>query len=117
MKRLANISIAFTTLILLVLGSGGISVERCACSGKTQFLTLSDFNCCPTEGTCMTVTSAHLSDSSLPDQVDMPQLSPVIIHTAEWQPLLCSIIHTDSDLLSSAGYPPPRFSLTTVLRV
>ena len=117
MKRLANISITFTTLILLILGSGGISVERCACSGKTHFLTLGEPNCCPTEGTCMTVTSAHLSDSSLPDHIDLPQLSPIIIHTAEWQTLLCSIIHTDSGLLSSAGYPPPRFSLTTVLRV
>lgn len=119
MRFVANIAITFTTLILLTFGAGGISVMKCACSGKTTFLTMSNVDCCPTEGNCMSVTTVELSDSSLPDHVDAPELMPVTVEiTTLHAPL--SAPHSPIFALHSSlsqGYPPPRLSLTTVLRV
>lgn len=72
MKRLANILITVTVLVLLTFCGGGIGVVKCACSGKVSFLLPDRQGCCPTEGGCMTVTTLQVSDSHLADGVDVP---------------------------------------------
>lgn len=119
MRIVANIAITFTTLIMLTFGVGGISMTKCACSGKTTLLTINNNNCCPTEGNCMSVTTVQLSESILPDNVEAPELMPAMLETSAlhaslspFYPSLYTLHHT-----LPMGYPPPRLPLTTVLRV
>lgn len=119
MRIVANISITLTTLILLVFGAGGVSVTKCACSGKTSLLTMSDAGCCPSEGGCMSVTSVQLSDSDLPVHFDAPELMPAVVSLPAFQ---CSLPAPQSQFFMphtplSTGYPPPQLPLTTVLQV
>ncbi|MGX8712057.1 MAG: hypothetical protein ACSW8I_00010 [bacterium] len=114
---MANISITFTTLILLTFGAGGVSLAKCACSGKTSLLTMNDFGCCPSEGDCMTVTTVQLSDSDLPVHVDAPQLIAVAMEAPEWTPAVKATVLCQPGIRLSEGCPPPCLSLTTVLRV
>ena len=62
MRKVANIIISATVLILLVFGTGGLSLMKCSCSGKVTFVTPSD-GCCPSEGNCMTVKIWKVSDA------------------------------------------------------
>lgn len=83
MRTVANISVTFTTLILLLFGASGIGVERCLCTGKMAPLTLSGGNfctsgddCCPHEADnhneqgCDTVTIVELSTSAPTSRVE-----------------------------------------------
>ena len=65
MKRIANIVVSFTVLILLLFGTGGLSLMRCSCSGKVSLVLPTDKSCCPTEGNCMTVKVWKVSDAAL----------------------------------------------------
>ena len=52
MKVFANISVTFTTLILLLFGASGIGVERCICTGKTTLVLPGAQDFCAGEDDC-----------------------------------------------------------------
>lgn len=52
MKVLANISVTFTTLILLLFGASGIGMERCICTGKTTVMLPGAHDFCTDEEDC-----------------------------------------------------------------
>lgn len=118
MRRLANISVTFTTLILLLFGASGITVAKCACSGKAKVPVMEDVGCCPSERGCMEITSIHLSASDLPVHLDAPQLHPFLLPLSEgtaWdmEPTLA----TRAVGCRHAPLSPPVRSLSFVLRV
>lgn len=83
MRHFTNIAATLTALIILIICGGGINFTKCACSGKVFLITPADMNCCPNEGDCMTVTSLHVSESALPNNMDMPAPSIVALPMAE----------------------------------
>ena len=117
MRRLVNITILFITLILTIFGSSGVSIAKCACSGKTTFLSLGKDNCCPQERDCITVSSVHLSASILPDHTDVPDQPLFVIETTSNTPVLFTVDATGNENRRAPVYSPPRLQLTTVLRV
>ena len=64
MKRTSEIVISFTVLILLMFGTGGLSLEKCSCSGKVRFVLPADGPRCPKKGSCMTVKIWKVSDAA-----------------------------------------------------
>ena len=64
MKRIASIVISFTVLILLLFGTGGLSLMKCSCTGKVTLLLPTEGNCCPQERSCMTVKVWKVSDAT-----------------------------------------------------
>ena len=64
MKRIANIVVSFTVLILLLFGTGGLSLMKCSCSGKVSLVLPTDGSCCPQEGGCMAVRVWKVSDAA-----------------------------------------------------
>ena len=116
MKQLSSIIISVTTLVLLVFGAGGLGLTKCACSGRTALLTLDDRGCCPGEGGCKTVTVVSMPDSDVPDQCwNAPILNCTSIQAFTLQqPDSCLL---RPSIIPLTFYSPPRFTLTTVLRV
>ncbi|MBO4306909.1 MAG: hypothetical protein J5848_01185 [Bacteroidales bacterium] len=78
MKHFSYISIAFTTLILLVFGSGGVGIEKCACSGKISIANPLSEDCCPNESGCMMVTVVQLSSGEMQHCTDVPMPYPFL---------------------------------------
>ena len=116
MKHLSGIIISLTTLVMLVFGAGGLGLTKCACSGRTTLLILDDVGCCPTEGDCMTVTVVSMADSDVPDHgCDAPVLdcAAVLIPNLE----IRNSKFESRIPIPDPVYSPPRFTLTTVLRL
>lgn len=74
MKRATNIFLSFILLTVMLLGTSGVSVEKCSCTGKISLALPTDNGCCPGEGGCMTVKSMQLSDyvPTMATSIDMP---------------------------------------------
>ena len=117
MKRLANITTTLIALIILILCGGGVSMTKCACSGKVTLLKLNDIGCCPSEGGCMTVTTLHVSESNLTDGVDMPQMMSFSLPTFELPVSTPMGIHPVAIPSFPADIAPPGISQSMVLRV
>jgi hypothetical protein len=66
MKTFSKIIISLTVLILLMFGTGGVCIAKCNCSGKTSLVLPLERSCCPTDGDCMTITVAQISDYEAP---------------------------------------------------
>ena len=66
MKTFSKIIISLTVLILLMFGTGGVCIAKCNCSGKTSLVLPLERSCCPSEGDCMTITVAQISDYEAP---------------------------------------------------
>lgn len=116
MRRISSIIISVTTLVLLAFGAGGLGLTKCACSGRTALLTLDDGGCCPDEGGCMTVTVVSMPDSDVPDQCcNTPMLEYVDVPA--FSLVQSSIPIFKNSIIPTPVYSPPRFTLTTVLRV
>ena len=132
MKVLANISVTFTTLILLLFGASGIGMERCICTGKTTVMLpgAHDFctdeeDCCGDDEDCNdgcdTVVIVSLSDYLADSEqqtvfsgqclVFSSQALPTINH-----PLPTYISHS-SFLTPHSSFFLRRAETTTVLRV
>ena len=62
MKHATNIFLSVIMLTMILLGTSGVSVEKCSCTGKVSLVLPTDGDCCPGEGGCMTVKSMQLSD-------------------------------------------------------
>lgn len=122
MKRVANIVVSFTVLILLLFGTGGLSLMRCSCSGKVSLVLPSDNNCCPIESNCMTVNVWKVSDAAptLQETVDVGEfvaLHPVaILPTFISMDVVFNLMRWPMPLVDSR--PPGRVcSSVEVLRV
>lgn len=116
MRQLSGIVISFTTLLLLVFGAGGLGLTKCACSGRTTLLTLDDVGCCPSEGDCMTVTVVSMPDSDMPDHgLDAPLLDCAAVLVPNF--VILSPTFESRIPIPDLVYSPPRFTLTTVLRL
>lgn len=99
MKRVLDISLSSILLILMLLGTAGVSVEKCSCSGKLTLRMLSDAGCCPTEGNCMVVKTLALADyiPTTVDAVDIPA-QPVLFQ------IIPDIVLLQSPALESSCY-------------
>lgn len=49
-------------MILTLMGTDGVSLERCSCTGRISLVIPVDGECCPGEGGCMTISTMDLSD-------------------------------------------------------
>lgn len=116
MRHLAHGFVVLATLVLLTFGAGGVSVMKCACSGKATLLMVGG-DCCPAESGCMTVTTVHVSDSALTDHSDDLPSPPVAAVAAVWQPVACVATTLHRCESPAQGWPPPRFTLSPVLRL
>lgn len=119
MRHTENILTSTIIMILLLMGTAGVSVEKCSCTGHISLTIPIHQGCCPDEGDCMTVKSMQLSDYmpttaaslEMPIQPALfPVFPPAILTpalTAAWQ------------LESHAAKAPPGTlaSTVTVLRV
>lgn len=117
MKRVTNIIMSSIVLTLMLLGTAGVSVERCSCTGKISLALPTEGGCCPDEGGCMTLKSMQLSDymPTTMASLDMPV-----------QLMLFSVepVETDGDRwervrMDRYGWDPPEAlaHTVTVLRV
>ena len=79
MRRATNIFFSVIMLTMILLGTSGVSVEKCSCTGKISLVLPTDGDCCPDEGGCMTVKSMELSDymPTMTASVDLPVM-PVL---------------------------------------
>ncbi|MBR4738759.1 MAG: hypothetical protein IK058_02010 [Bacteroidales bacterium] len=117
MRRLANITTTLTALIILVFCGGGVSMTKCACTGKVSLLKINNSGCCPSEGGCMTVTTLHVSESDLTDGVDMPQMMPASLPSFEVPISTYPGIHREVIPSFPADIAPPGISQCMVMRV
>ena len=97
MRHALNTFVSAIMLTMILLGTSGVSLEKCSCTGKISLVLLTEGDCCPDEGGCMTVKSMQLSDymPTMNASLDIPMqpvLFPVIPPTAttstattEWQ--------------------------------
>ena len=81
MKHATNIFLSAIMLLMMLLGTSGVSVEKCSCTGKISLALPTDSDCCPDEGGCMTVKYLQLSDY-LPTTIDGG-------NTVDASPVLC----------------------------
>lgn len=119
MKRATDIVISNILLILILLGTAGVSVERCSCTGNISLVLVTEGECCPDEGSCMTVKSMQLSDyvPTMTASLDMP-LQPVLFPVFPPISPAPSVLHTCQTDAHSANAPPEALAHTvTVLRV
>jgi hypothetical protein len=120
MKHVTNIAFSSIILIIILLGTSGVSVEKCSCTGKVSLTLPMDDGCCPGEGGCMTVKSMQLSDYMPTTAVNLdlpvmpmlfPVFPPVVPTFLNGYSTLCPYIHC-------AEAPPGDLAQTiTVLRV
>lgn len=103
----------------MLLGTAGVSVEKCSCSGKLKLRMLADAGCCPTEGNCMVVRTLSLAEyiPTTADAFDTPaqpvlfQIVPDIVLLQS--PMLESSWHSDG----STDQSGPVGTTIKVLRV
>lgn len=118
MKTLSEIFVSLSLLILLLFGSGGVMVSKCACSGKSSIVLPTSHNCCPTNSSCMTVKAYNLSDSNIDDIVSISNLLP---SDADIVQPICIYPKITNNVCSSNSYAkwPPGTSRrhTIALRV
>lgn len=118
MKRLTNILATIIALIVFTFCGGGVSMSKCACTGRVSMVMPGDLGCCPTEGGCMTVTTLQVSASEPTHcewSADNMQLAAVCLvspTTHHHTPL--PVAHRS---LHTAPYSPPGQTLSMVMRV
>ena len=132
MKVLANISVTFTTLILLLFGASGIGMERCICTGKTTVMLpgAHDFctdeeDCCGDDEDCNddcdTVVIVNLSDYLAGSEQQTVFSGQCLVFSGQSLP---TINHPLPTYISHSSFLTPHSSFflrgaetTTVLRV
>lgn len=79
-------------LTMILLGTSGVSVEKCSCTGRVSLVMPVDAGCCPSEGGCMTVKSMQLSDylPTATTSLDVPLL-----------PVLCAVFSPQIPIMTA----------------
>lgn len=119
MKRLSGIMVACALLMLLAFGAGGIGVQRCACTGKISFVSLTGGRCCKSSA-CMTVRVAQVSAAEQQPSVEFAGV-PVCEcpNLLSWQDVCCTAVCPQQPValpVVDSG-PPGGWGRTVVLRV
>jgi hypothetical protein len=120
MKRATNIFLSVIMLTMILLGTSGVSLEKCSCTGKISLALPTDGTCCPDEGGCMTVKSMQLSDymPTATASIDLP-VQPVLF--AVFPPMISTTLcghSTPCPYKHYGQFPPGELSHTIdVLRV
>ena len=119
MKRVANIVFSTIVLTMMLLGTAGVSVEKCSCTGRISLVLPTEGDCCPDEGGCMTLKSMQLSDyvPTATASLDLP-VQPVLFPV--FPPVAQTSIFTTGWHLEAhcAQAPPGALAHTvTVMRV
>ena len=119
MKMFSHIIVAFTMLIILTFGGGGVSLVKCACSGRTSIVLPLERGCCPEESGCMTVEVVPFSASEMQQSVDIDIPVPEPMMLPELQTAMISDGFRIQELLPVrlSGQPPTEAVGTMVLRV
>ena len=120
MRHATNIFISAIMLTMILLGTMGVSIEKCSCTGKISLTLATEGNCCPDEGNCMTIKSMQLSDyvPTATTSIDFPVqpvlfavFPPVISNALDGHSTMCPYNHCDQ-------LPPGELAHTIdVLRV
>lgn len=120
MKRATNIFLSVIMLTMMLLGTTGVSVEKCSCTGKISLALPLEGDCCPDEGGCMMVKSMQLSDyvPTMTASLDLPVL-PVLFAVIPPTETSASIGHgTPCPYSRCTETPPGGLAQTvTVMRV
>ena len=119
MKRATNIFLSVIMLTMILLGTSGVSLEKCSCTGKISLALPTDGTCCPDEGGCMTVKSMQLSDyvPTMTASLDLPVLPVLFAVIPPTAPTIDSD-YSGYSYYSSALAPPGGLAQTVaVLRV
>lgn len=117
MKRLANISVTLTALIILIFCGGGVCITKCACSGKVSLLLPNNVDCCPADGDCMTVTTLQVSDGDMTAGIGFPQVQAVMLPASGYSIVHCRPIPARDVATSPRDVAPPGVSQSMVMRV
>lgn len=98
----------------MLLGTTGVSVEKCSCTGKVSLVLVTDNSCCPDESNCMTVKFMQLSDyvPTMASVLDIP-LQPMLFPVFPPVELTPSTI-TEWQLESHCAKAPPEALAHTV---
>ena len=118
MKNAIFILTSSIVLTLMLLGTAGVSIERCSCTGKLSLAMPAPDDCCPGEGNCMTVKTLHLSDyvPTATASIDMPSLPLLFTLFVPLTPVAASAPWQTAH--HSVDSPPGALAETvTVLRV
>lgn len=118
MKRIANILVSSILLILTLMGTEGVSVERCSCTGQISLVIPVTDGCCPNESGCMTIETMHLSDylPTVSTCIDTPPQPLFIALFKPYSPTLSSAWRLDNPKTEEAP-PGTTVETVTVLRV
>ena len=120
MRRATNIFFSVIMLTMILLGTSGVSVEKCSCTGKISLALPTDGDCCPEEGGCMMVKSMQLSDymPTMSASLDMPTqpvlfpvFPPVLSASSDGHSMLCP------NCLCTEAPPGDWAQTVTVMRV
>lgn len=118
MKRATNLFFSVIMLTMILLGTSGVSLEKCSCTGKISLALPTEGDCCPDEGGCMTIKTMQLSDymPTITASLDLPVL-PVLF--AVIPPVAPTVYFSPFTFyLSSSLAPPGELAQTvSVLRV
>lgn len=120
MKTIANIALTVLTTLLLTVGSSGIVVEHCNCSGRTWMVVIPDDDCCNGENNCMSFNILQMLEDNLiePTPFDNQHIvhTPVAIVLPQ---LTIANFSSQTTTCNTNRYSPPPGNLNrhTVLRV
>lgn len=106
-------------LTMMLLGTTGVSVEKCSCTGKVSLVLPMENDCCPDEGGCMTLKSLQLSDymPTVTASLDLP-LMPMLFAVIPPEVFVSYGHYSHYSCHSSAQAPPGGLAQTiAVLRV
>ena len=117
MKRWANILTTATALIVLTFCGGGVSFSRCNCSGEISLMLPGDKDCCPTEGSCMSVTTLQVSDCNSTASVDLSHIPAFLIFMEELPTWVYPITNTAKISHHQTDIAPPGIVQLMVMRV
>lgn len=114
MEQMLRKALSIIVPLLILLGTAGMSVERCSCTGRVSVVFPSADDCCPTGSSCKTTVTMQLSDyvPTAATALD-PPLLPFLAttHLLVDRPTPLPLLHTPP---AAHGPAPPGHSAETI---